>query len=217
MILRYSLLALLCGLWLPAEEMLLAFSSHAYSGNAETVWQSLMPVQSMGKQMMDAVPLEIPLLDSDSGQPTGLRLKVTPPEEKQEIVSYQSHTENAERLFRKNPFNWFDPSLAPLRQSFSLNPESGAWTFEILGAGEGESLSVEWVFVRFKDGPRLITLTGPDGQDILNKADVGQSGSGQYVQSGPFPGGQPLRFTLQPSGKGWACLPNAIRLLRKDP
>jgi len=210
-----ALLSLIIPLCASCEEMLITFSSRAYAGGFDQVWQSVRPVMDQTGNLMDARQVVVELLDSDSGKKTGLTLRLIPPQKNKEIVSFQDGSQNQERLFKRNRFSWFDPKVEAQRETFSLHPDSGAWELELSGLNREDSLQIDWVFVRHKDGERLLTLTGPEGKVILKKANTGEDGRGIYHTSGPHRGTEKIRFRLEPAGKGWPCLPNSIRIVRR--
>jgi len=197
-----------------ADEMLIVFSSQAYAGGFEQVWQSVMPVKKIGTDKLDARQVELALVDADNGQKTGLTLKIMPPRNPPSVVTLQDAEVNTVALFQANPFKWFNPEIAPLRESFSMDPDGGSWLVEITGLNAEETVSIEWVFMRHKEGKRLLTMTGPNGTKLLDRTNVGSDAKGVYLRSGPFSGKIPLRFTLTSTGELWPCLPNALRIVR---
>ncbi len=208
--------ASLAPIFLPGEEMLIAFSSKAFAGGFDQVWQSVTPVKELGSDKLDARKVTLPLHDAESGKRTGLSLTLTPPQMHGRMVTHQNSEANPTDIFTHNPFSWFDPKLPALRETFSFDPKSKPWILELKGLKEDDVVHIDWVFMRHKEGERRITLVGPDGIPLLDQAHVGSDQKGVYFRSGPFRGASSLRFTIRSAGELWPCLPNAIRVVRKS-
>jgi len=115
-------------------------------------------------------------------------------------------------MFTGDPPGWFDVNEALQRQVFTLQNGSDPWTFTFAGLNEGDRVFLDFVFTRDKTGDRAMTVSALTAGDILNDAQVDLDGGPQYPASPELTGSTSYTVTLVPSGTGWGCLPNAMRV-----
>lgn len=200
---------------IPATEMLVTLCENAYSGNFDRVWVSVNVSKPSVLEQRDARSSgRVMLRNSDTGEETGLWLEIRAPEPGKEMVSLRTDEQVQETLFANIKAPWFEASVLPLRETFSIKQDSGTWHIVIGGAGIGEEISVEWIFARDGENKREVTLTGPDGKIIL-KESIDNRG-GHHVKGRPWRGGEDIHFRITPTGRSWTCLPNAIRIVRSE-
>jgi len=122
------------------------------------------------------------------------------------------NTAVTEAMIPGNPYTWFDTSVAAQREVFTLQNGSSAWNFTFAGVDSADLLVAEFVFARDKTGDRAMTVSAVSNGDVLNDAQVDEDGGPQFPMTALLTGASSHSFSLIPSGTGWGCLPNAMRV-----
>ncbi|GEM_PF-5503367 len=191
------------------QVFLISFSGSAYSTDGINSWQSF-DVSTVDSGTGDPQHVNSALLVDTSGSSDKGILFSSSGGSAGTVSSPNSSVTAA--MIPGNPFSWFDPEVAEQREVFTLKNGSNAWTFSLEGFDAEDRLVADFVFARDKTGDRAMTVTALSPGDILDDAQVDQDGGPQFPSSPELSGGSSYSFSLLPSGGGWGCLPNAMRL-----
>lgn len=115
-----------------------------------------------------------------------------------------------------NPYAWYDQVSAAPRETYAVKNGSAVWTFTLAGFASTDVVTVEFVFARGDTGDRAMTVSYQTTGDVLNDAQVDADGGPQYPVISGLTGSTQYAFAIQPTGTGWGCLPNAMRVSVKS-
>jgi len=198
---------------------LLNFSELAYTSDGTNTWQTFDLNTGTGDGSASG-PVSITnaaLVDTQGSSSAGVTLSVTTSGVGAADVAYMSIADLTNVDFSGNPYAWYDSSVTAQRETFSMRNASGTWTYTFSGFDPADTVSLEFVLARGKTGDRATTISYQTAGDVLNDAQVDEDGGPQYPTLSGLTGLSSYTVTIDPSGTGWGCLPNAIRIHTSAP
>jgi len=198
------------------NSFLIAMSESAYTSDGENTWQSYDLSSTSGGSIGTPSHVTNALLSNVEGNASkGIRFS-TSGGGNVNAASIPSSSD-----FAGHPYpGWFNPGAFAQRSCFAISSGSPDWVFTFSGFDAADEVRFEFVIARTGTGDRALTVTHQNNGDLLNDARVGVGDAEpRYVNTGTLTGSTSYSFTFEPTGSGWPCLPNVIRMevLEDDP